>query len=106
MAEYEDQFKSDRRSAEDVRGEGNDSEGHQARVLLGTEEIRRNFGKVGAIINEMIADDGPVPMDWGESRHARCENDANIKGFTEDSHGQQQSTATQQPPGTRPSQTS
>ena len=47
------------------RGEGNDAEGHQARVPDGTEEMRRNYGNV--------ADDGPVPMDLGR---ARCENDA------------------------------
>ena len=48
-------------------GEGNDAEGHQARVLDGTGKFHEILG-VEMIINETMADDGTAPMDFGECR--------------------------------------
>ena len=44
VAEYEHQFKVIDET-ENIRGEGNDAEGHQTSVFHGTEEVRRNYGE-------------------------------------------------------------
>ena len=54
VAECEHQFKAID-EAQQTFGERNDAEGHQVRVFGGTEEILRNYGKVGDHLNGMIA---------------------------------------------------
>ena len=59
-----------------IRGEGNDAEGHQTGVLHGDREDLefltgpRKFDevmeKLEIIVDDMMADDGPIPMDLGE----------------------------------------
>ena len=44
----------------------------QTRVPDGTEKTLRNHEKIEIIINEMMADDGPVPLDLGKYRYARA----------------------------------
>ena len=60
MAEYEHQFKAiDEAEKTFVVREMIDAEGHQTGV---PEEIME---KLEIIVNEMMADDGPIPMDLG-----------------------------------------
>ena len=44
--------------------------------LTGPRKFDEIMDKLEIIINEMMADDGPVPIGSGECRYARCENDA------------------------------
>ena len=44
--------------------------------LTGPRKFDEIMEKLEIIINEMMADDGPVPIDLGKCRYARCENDA------------------------------
>ena len=43
--------------------------------LTGPRKFDEMMEKLEIIINEMMADDRQVPMDLGERRCARCEND-------------------------------
>ena len=43
--------------------------------LTGPRKLDEIIEELEIIVNEMMADDGPVPMDLGKCRYARCEED-------------------------------
>ena len=63
VAEYEHQFKKidEAQKMFVVR----ECEGHQTGVFDGTEKFDEIMGELEIIVNEMMADDGPIPVDLG-----------------------------------------
>ena len=67
MAEYEHQFK--------VIDEAQQTFVVSEMMLTGPTKFDEIMEQLEIIIDEMMSDDGPVSMDLGECRYARCEND-------------------------------
>ena len=75
VAEYQHQFKAIDEAQKTLVVREMMPKDIERKFLMGPRKFDEIMEKLEIIVNEMMADDGPVPVDPGKCRYARCEDD-------------------------------